>query len=437
MQNKNKHLTFQDRVMLEDLLNRGVTTFSTIAEVLKKDPSTLSKEVRKHQFFPQNRNSGAFKTCVKRQNCTKQHICKVCKLKDTSRLCSHCSFCEDNCNDFDEICPKRKKAPYVCNGCKKVAICSFNRALYKANKAQKEYESTLKESRALTALNKPSTYTIDEIVSPALKKGQSIHHIYEANKDEINVSERTLYNMAHQEILSVSLSDLPRTVQRRIPKEYKYKNPKDKAILEGRTYIDFINYHLDGDYEVLQSDTVIGSPSGKVLLTLEFVTSKLLLAFLMKDKTIKSVSLVFYHIRSILSDLGISQKDLMPIILTDNGSEFNNPLVMECDSNGEVLSKVFYCNPNAPFQKGNLENNHTNLRRILPKGTSFDNLAQEQINIAISHINSLIRKSCMNMPSYDLFCKLHKDGKRILDAFGIRKIDPKNVTLKPGILKRN
>ena len=437
MQNKNKHLTFQDRVMLEDLLNRGVTTFSTIAEVLKKDPSTLSKEVRKHQFFPQNRNSGAFKTCVKRQNCTKQHVCKVCKLKDTSRLCSHCSFCEDNCNDYDEICPKRKKPPYACNGCEKVASCLFNRSLYKAEKAQESYESTLKESRALTALNKPSTYTIDEIVSPALLKGQSIHHIYEANKNEINVSERTLYNMAHQEILSVSLSDLPRTVQRRIPKEYKYKNPKDKAILEGRTYIDFINYHLDGDYEVLQSDTVIGSPSGKVLLTLEFVTSKLLLAFLMKDKTIKSVSLVFYHIRSILSDLGISQKDLMPIILTDNGSEFNNPLVMECDSNGEVLSKVFYCNPNAPFQKGNLENNHTNLRRILPKGTSFDNLAQEQINIAISHVNSLIRKSCMNMSSYDLFCKLHKDGKRILDAFGIRKIDPKNVTLKPDILKRN
>ena len=36
MQNKNKHLTFQDRVMLEDLLNRGVATFTTIAEVLKK-----------------------------------------------------------------------------------------------------------------------------------------------------------------------------------------------------------------------------------------------------------------------------------------------------------------------------------------------------------------------------------------------------------------
>ena len=243
--------------------------------------------------------------------------------------------------------------------------------------------------------------------------------------------------MAHQEILSVSLSDLPRTVRRSIPKEYKYKKPKDKAILEGRTYIDFLNYHIEGIYEVLQTDTVIGDPSGKALLTLEFTTSKLLLAFLMKDKSTTSVSKVFYHIRSLLSDLDISQKDLIPVILTDNGPEFSNPAIMECDVNGEVLSRVFYCNPNAPFQKGHIENNHTNLRRILPKGTSFNNLSQQQINMAVSHINSIIRKSCMNMSAYDLFCKLHNDGKTILNAFEIKKIDPHNVTLNPSILKRN
>ena len=229
MQNKNKHLTFEDRVMLEDLLNRGVTTFTTMAKVLHKDPSTLSKEVQKHILFPKTYKMLETKLCVKRADCKITKLCNPCKIKD-SRLCSHCSFCESNCKDYDEICPKRKKAPYVCNGCKKVSYCNFKRALYKAKNAQEEYESTLKESRALTALNKPSTYTIDEIVSPALKKGQSIHHIYEANKDEINVSERTLYNMAHQEILSVSLSDLPRTVQRRIPKEYKYKNKVDCII---------------------------------------------------------------------------------------------------------------------------------------------------------------------------------------------------------------
>lgn len=58
MQNKNKHLTFKDRVLLEDLLNRGVTTFTTMTEVLQKDPSTVAKEVKRHQFLPTNRNTG-------------------------------------------------------------------------------------------------------------------------------------------------------------------------------------------------------------------------------------------------------------------------------------------------------------------------------------------------------------------------------------------
>ena len=92
MQNKNKHLTFQDRVMLEDLLKRGVTTFTTMAKVLHKDPSTLAKEVKRHLIFPKNRFASSFKHCVNRMTCSKQNICSSCKLKGSSRLCSHCSF---------------------------------------------------------------------------------------------------------------------------------------------------------------------------------------------------------------------------------------------------------------------------------------------------------------------------------------------------------
>ena len=102
-----------------------------------------------------------------------------------------------------------------------------------------------------------------------------------------------------------------------------------------------------------------------------------------------------------------------------------------------MLSKVFYCNPNAPYQKGHLENNHTNLRRILPKGTSFNNLKQEDINLAISHVNSLIRKATMNKCSYDMFCQLHENGEEILNAFGVKKINPNDVVLKPDLLKHN
>ena len=42
----------------------------------------------------------------------------------------------------------------------------------------------------------------------------------------------------------------------------------------------------------------------------------------------------------------------------------------------------------------------------------------------------------MDKSSYDMFCYLHSNGKTFLDAFNIQYIDPKDVTLKPSLLKR-
>ena len=423
--------------MIEDLLNRGNANLTTIAKSFGKDVSTISKEIKRHPIFKNKSNeSRLIKQCVKKFTCNISNLgCPNYKHKP-GYLCSHCGNCEFICKEKDLVCPKLKKPPYVCNGCEKTNKCVFEKRFYKAKIAQSEYEHELSNSRYLTALNKQDTYNLDAIVSPAILKGQYIHHIFVANKEDINVSEKTLYNMAHQEILSVSLLDLPRTAQRRIPKQYKYKNPKNKAVIEGRTYMDFCAYSKDSPYVVLQLDTVIGNPSGKALLTMEFTQSKLFLAFLIEEKTIFCVSQVFYNIRKILENINLSQADLMPVILTDNGSEFNNSCLIKCDEQGELLSKVFYCNPNAPFQKGHLENKHTNLRRILPKGSSFDHLTQDDINIAVSHVNGIIRSSCMNKSSYDMFCYLHPNGKTILDAFNIQHINPKDVTLKPSLLMR-
>lgn len=433
---KNKHLTFKDRVLIEDLLNRGNATLTTIAKSFGKDVSTISKEIKKHIVLTNQRSLGALKMCVKKSTCRVRNLgCTNCKHKE-GYLCSHCGECEFVCKERDTVCSKRKKPPYVCNGCINIKTCRFEKGFYRAKIAQDQYENELTHSRCLVALNRPETYVIDQIITPAIEDGQSVHHIYVTNKDQISVTERTIYNMLHQDVFTATLVDLPRTAQRKIPKVYKYKRPKDKNVLEGRTYIDFIKYTQNAPYEVLQLDTVIGNPSGAALLTMEFVNSKLLLAFLIKEKTISYVSKVFYNIRQILTKLNLSQHDLMPVILTDNGSEFNSPTDIECDEFGEVLSRVFYCNPNAPFQKGSLENNHTNLRRIFPKGTSFDNLTQEQVNIAISHINSMIRSSCMDKSAYDMFCFMHPNGKDILDAFGISRIDPRNIMLKPEVLKR-
>ena len=42
-------------------------------------------------------------------------------------------------------------------------------------------------------------------------------------------------------------------------------------------------------------------------------------------------------------------------------------------------TQIFYCHPSSPYQKGSCEVNHELLRRILPKGTSFDDLTQKKI----------------------------------------------------------
>ena len=71
---------------------------------------------------------------------------------------------------------------------------------------------------------------------------------------------------------------------------------------------------------------------------------------------------------------------LFPVILTDNGSEFSNPKEIEYrDAVPSLRTKVFYCDPSSPYQKGACEVNHELIRRILPKGSSFDDLTQEDI----------------------------------------------------------
>ena len=54
---------------------------------------------------------------------------------------------------------------------------------------------------------------------------------------------------------------------------------------------------------------------------------------------------------------------LFPVILTDNGSEFSNPKEIEYrDAVPSLRTKVFYCDPSSPYQKGACEVNHELIR---------------------------------------------------------------------------
>lgn len=92
-------------------------------------------------------------------------------------------------------------------------------------------------------------------------------------------------------------------------------------------------------------------------------------------------------------ELGASTfQELFPVILTDNGSEFTNPLAIEFDKGGNRRTYIFYCDPSAPHQKGAAENNHEFIRRVVPKGNSFNTYCQEDILLMMNNINSYGRK---------------------------------------------
>jgi len=102
---KFKHLSDENRMEIQNGLNTGCT-FKQIGRRIGKDPTTVSKEVKKH--------------------------IEVRPAKDAQNTV---------------LCETLIKAPFVCNGCKKVHYCKKERHVYVARKAHAEYKELLSDAR--------------------------------------------------------------------------------------------------------------------------------------------------------------------------------------------------------------------------------------------------------------------------------------------------
>ena len=57
-----KHLTLEDRIYIEESLDKGIS-FKDIARFLCKDPTTISKEVRAHRVHEPHYRERLFYCC--------------------------------------------------------------------------------------------------------------------------------------------------------------------------------------------------------------------------------------------------------------------------------------------------------------------------------------------------------------------------------------
>ena len=383
---KHKHLTLSDRNDIQLGLERG-ETFKAIAQLILKDPTTVSKEVKRNK-----------------------------QIRDSTSNNLPCSLLD--------------KPPFVCNGCsKRRQNCGYQKIFYLAKQAQKQYEQTLVEAREGTPLNSQTFWDMDKIISEGVKKGQHIYHILKTHN--LDVSSSTVYRHIRKGYLSIAPIDLTRAVKF---KERRTSNlpsiPKEAK--KGRSYEDFQNYlALNQLNSWLEMDTVMGRTGGKVLLTFNLSFCNFIFARLLENKTALEVTKHLYDIKNTLYEADKDFFQLFPVILTDNGGEFARVKDIEMDIRGEI--KLFFCDPNRSDQKGRIEKNHTLIRDILPKGTSFDNLTQEDINLVCSHVNSVKRAALNGKSAYELFAFTY--GEEIPKLLGISKIPAEDVCQSSKLLQ--
>lgn len=430
---KYQHMSANDRQTIAIRLEER-KSFRSIAEEIGKDPSTVSKEIRNHTLVSQTGCAGhAYNNCKHRRGCPEKHVCSECTNYRLMNRCWACKLCNFSCSHYEaDHCFKLDKPPYVCNGCpEKHHNCTLEKKFYNAKNAQDTYKATLSESRTGIALAEEEVRHLDDIFSPLIMKGQSIHHICVNHRDEVMISESTAYRLVDYGLLTARNIDLPRKV-RYAPRKKKTTFKVDRYCRIGRTYEDFLAFTAENPgLPITQMDSVEGKKGGKVLLTIHFVKAECMLAFLRDANDSQSVINAF---EKLYIELGpdIFTK-IMPVLLGDNGSEFSNPSAIEFDRQGNRRTNVFYCDASAPHQKGSAERNHEFIRMFIPKGKSMDSYSQAHIQHMMDHINSYGRPDLGDKCPYEMMEFLY--GPKILKLLGCTRIDPDRVTLKPSVFK--
>jgi len=426
---KGKHLTAEDRYFIEDALNENCN-LKSIAEHLFKDPTTISKEVKRNRIASTRCKDNLLTSCRNRKECLKKNLCSA----SCNHLCKKCKTlnCYKQCPDYRvKKCNRVTQFPHVCNGCTQKTNCHHEKYHYRAKVAQTNYKEVLSTCREGICMSLTQLNAMDELISPLILKGQSIAHIYTHHKHEIDCSERTLYNYFDMNAFAARNIDLPRKMRYK-PRKKTPTAKKSGSYRIARTFDDFNAYlALNPEKTVVEMDTVIGRKGGKVLLTLFFRNCSLMVAILLDANTQDQVVRAF----NVMYDaLGRDTfRACFPIILTDNGSEFKAPDALEKDELGNERTKIFYCEPMASYQKPHVEKNHEYIRYILPKGKSFDHLTQDQITLMMNHINSTARIGLNRQTPYRLAELLL--GETFLESLSLKQVSSDEVHLKPALLK--
>lgn len=272
-------------------------------------------------------------------------------------------------------------------------LSNYKNYKYSANQAHKKY------MKRFCSVKYISKYKFSlEWINQNIEHHRSIYEMQQlfidANPTEHCPSVPTLYYYWHKGIIKYKSTRKPRKWK---PKKNKWLIDESKRSIDERPKIVESNTEF-GHWEV---DTVIdGDKKGGVVTFNERIT-KQYFCVRVEDKRAHTA---FMAIRGLIKSIGIEN---IKTITSDNGTEFASHKKIE----NEFNINWYFCHPYCSGERGLNEHLNGELRFFIPKGGSFFNKKQCQIDIIYSQINNKIRKSLGGHTSNEIY-NLYVDNSK-------------------------
>ena len=420
-----KHLTSTERFKILKYLSLGYNV-PKIAKLLGYNKTSIYREIIINSVVENKRPRPEYGHYLR--NCKNALKCETKKIKKCPTICM---------KYLAKTCPLITKPYEVCNFCDRKNECKYERLIYHPEIAHDTAKERFKNGKTNIKLNNDELEKFDGYVSQLVINGQSPEVIKSySTTNEFPVCSRTLRNYIDKGLLTAKNIDLRRKVSLKVSNNYNYPrnyshNPLKKL---DHLYDDYLHYMGNHPNEItFQCDTVFGKRDDKkCLLTIHADALHFQMYILLTNKTTARVNNAFQNIMSRLGKDRFSK--VFKVLLSDNGTEFDNLTELEVDENGVVLCRVFYTRAYRSSDKAECERNHELFRYIRKKGKTLDNLDETDIDIVNSNINSYPRKSLKWKTPIEVMKE--KFGDDIIELLGIKEVKRKDVNLTAKVLKQ-
>jgi transposase, IS30 family len=337
-----KHLTETERKTIER--NYKKLSISAIAEILGRDKSTISREIKRASVIEHKVN----KYISKDPNCP----ISIEKLV---------YYAEEGARNYDE---NRKR----CGRKSKIGKCeSLIRYVIRKVKSKKKR-------------------SIDSAIGHAKEKNYFPGQ-YVSTKTFYNWIDKGLIEGINNFDLLHKIGMKPRNKSKSKERKRIYGRSIEERPISVKDRVEF--GHWEGDL-------IIGKDNKSYLCSLVERKTRIGLLFKISSKESKNIVEIIDRLKA---EYGDNFSKIFKTITFDNGSEFADSIGMEKDNR----TNVYYAHPYSSYERGSNENWNGLVRRFLPKGSSFEELSEEAINKILNYINTMPRKLFKYKTAMDLW----------------------------------